>query len=311
MTERKAPSEAEVLAYMESLSNWGRWGPDDELGTLNLITPQKKAAAAALVTEGIGVSCARPIIPQIASDTGVDRVPPMHYMINSGEAAPAVGPGGVSDFIGLYFHGWTITHLDSICHQFWDGKMFNGKSARDVGTQSKATVGGIQLTKDGIVTRGVLLDVTKIWGKPWLEAGEAVFPEHLEAAEQAQGVRVEEGDALIVRMGWFKKREEVGPPPDSGRPGLHAACLPWLRERGVSLIVADASQDVQPSGYSLRIPIHTIGMVGMGLWLIDAANLEEITPVCERLNRWEFMFTVAPLRWDKATGCPVNPLAIF
>ena len=107
MTERKAPSEAEVLAYMESLSNWGRWGPDDELGTLNLITPQKKAAAAALVTEGIGVSCARPIIPQIASDTGVDRVPPMHYMINSGEAAPAVGPGG-----GLRLHRPLFPRLD-------------------------------------------------------------------------------------------------------------------------------------------------------------------------------------------------------
>ncbi len=133
----------------------------------------------------------------------------------------------------------------------------------------------------------------------------------MEAAEAAQGVRVEEGDALLLRLGWYKRRQELGPPA-SGRPGLHAETLPWLRERGVSIIVADASQDADPSGYpELGLPVHRVGIVAMGLWLIDAANFEELARVCNDLNRWEFMFIVAPLRFHNATGSPVNPLAVF
>ncbi len=311
MTTKRIPTEEEVLGYMTSLSNWGRWGPDDELGTLNLITPQKRAQAAALVREGISVTCSRLIVPEIAPD--VTSIPPLHYMINTGESAPSRGPGGSSDFIGLSFHGLTITHLDSLCHQFWDGKMYNGKPASLVNVQQKATVGAIDKAQDGVVTRGVLLDITQVRGKEWLEAGEGVFTDDLEAAEESQGVHVEEGDALVLRLGWYKKRQQLGPSQSHpGRPGLHAETLPWLRERGVSIIVADASQDMDPSGYSrIGLPIHRVGIVAMGLWLIDAANCEELVQVCRQLNRWEFMFMVAPLRFKNATGSPVNPLAIF
>ena len=122
---------------------------------------------------------------------------------------------------------------------------------------------------------------------------------------------MEEGDALLLRLGWYKRRQELGPPA-SGRPGLHAETLPWLHERGISIIAADASQDAEPSGYpGIGLPIHRVGIVAMGLWLIDAANFEEMVQVCQRLNRWEFMFNVAPLRFKNATGSPVNPLAIF
>ena len=309
MTTRQVPTEEEVLGYMTSLSNWGRWGQDDELGTLNLITPEKRAQAGRLVKEGISVTCSRLIVPEIAPD--VVSIPPLHYMINTGESAPSSGPGGSSDFIGLSYHGYTITHLDSLCHQFWDGKMYNGKSASLVNAQQKATAGHIDRAQDGVVTRGVLLDIARLKGKEWLEEGEAVFPDDLEAAEHAQGVRVEEGDALLVRLGWYKKREQT-PTPAPGRPGLHAATLPWLHERGVSIILADASQDVDPSGYSkVPLPVHRVGIVAMGLWLIDAANCEEVVKVCQRLGRWEFMFVVAPLRFHNATGSPINPLAIF
>ncbi len=309
MVTNQLPTEEEVIGYMTSLSNWGRWGADDELGTLNLITPEKRAQAGALVREGISVTCSRLIVPEIAPD--VTSIPPLHYMINTGEGAPASGPGGSSDFIGLSFHGLTITHLDSLCHQFWDGKMYNGKPASAVTVQQKATVGSVDLAQNGIVTRGVLLDITQVRGKDWLEAGEPVFTEDLEAAEEAQGVHVEEGDALLLRLGWYKRRQQLGPPAQ-GRPGLHASTLPWLHRRGISIAVADASQDMDPSGYpNLGLPIHRVGMVAMGLWLIDAANFEELTQVCQRLNRWEFMFTVAPLRFYNATGSPVNPLAIL
>ncbi len=311
MTTRQIPTEAEVIGYLDSLSNWGRWGQDDELGTLNLITPEKRTQAAALVKEGTAITCSRLIVPENAPD--VTSIPPLHYMINTGESAPSEGPGGSSDFIGLSFHGLTITHLDSLCHQFWDGKMYNGKSASLVNSQQKATAGNVDQAQNGIVTRGILLDIAKVKGRDWLEAGEAVFVEDLEAAEAAQGVKVGEGDALCVRLGWYKRRQQVGPPTAAeGRPGLHAATLPWLRERGVSIITADASWDVVPSEYpNIGLPIHRVGMVGMGLCLIDAANLEPLAETCQQLNRWEFMFMVAPLRFYNATGSPVNPLAIF
>ena len=151
------PTEAEVLGWMTSLSNWDRWGPDDALGTLNLITPEKRVQAGRLVREGLSVTCSRLIVPEIASD--VTSIPPLHYMMNTGEAAPRSGPGSASDFIGLAFHGLTITHLDSLCHQFWDGQMYNGKPASLVTVQQKATAGDIDQAQHGVVTRGVLLDI--------------------------------------------------------------------------------------------------------------------------------------------------------
>ncbi len=310
MTTRQIPTQDEVLGYFDSLSNWGRWGDDDMLGTLNLITPEKRVAASNLVQEGLAVTCARPIIPALAGD--LTSIPPLHYMMGTGESAPEQGPHAASDFLGIAPHGLTITHLDTPSHQFWNGKMYNGRAASLVTAQDKATVGGVDTVKNGIVTRGVLLDVAGVKGKEWLEAGEGVFPEDLEAAEAAQGVRLGEGDALLLRMGWYKRRLNLGAPPPPARPGLHVAAMPWLRERGVSLLVSDASHDVMPNDYpDIIMPVHRVGIVGMGLWLLDAANFEEILPVCQRLNRWEFMFTVAALRWTNATGCPVNPLAIF
>ena len=189
--------------------------------------------------------------------------------------------------------------------------MYNGRPASDVSSDTKANSLDIDNAQNGIVTRGVLLDIAKVKGKPWLEAGEGVFTEDLEAAEEAQGVRVEEGDALMLRLGWYKRRLELGP-PQSGRPGLHAETIPWLRERGVSLVGGDASQDVEPSGYpNIGLPLHQVGIVGMGLWLIDAGNCEELVQVCERLGRWEFMFNVAPLRFPERHRLPGQPPSDF
>ena len=309
MAARRIPSEAEVIGWMDSLSNWGRWGDDDQLGTLNLITDAKRVQAAALVKEGISVTCSRVVVPEIAAD--VTSIPPLHYMIRAGDTVPAEGAGGTSDFIGFSYHGLTITHIDALCHQAWNGKLYNGFDASLIGSESKATVLNIDQAKNGIITRGVMLDIAKLRGVDWLEAGEGVFTEDLEAAEKAQGVRLEEGDALMLRLGWYKRRLEKGAPA-SGRPGLHAETLPWLKERGISVVAGDASQDADPSGYpALGLPVHKVGIVGMGLWLIDAGNCEELAAVCERLGRYEFMFIVAPIRFLNATGSPTNPLAIF
>ena len=274
MTTRQIPSEEQVIEWMDTLSNWGRWGDDDQLGTVNLISDAKRAQAASLVREGISVTCSRLIVPEGAAD--VTSIPPLHYMLRAGDSCPDEGPGGTSDFIGFSFHGLTITHLDSLCHQVWNGRMYNGRPASDVNSETKANSLDIDKVQNGIVTRGVMLDITKVKGKPWLEAGEFVFTDDLEAAEEAQGVRVEEGDALILRLGWYKRRLELGPPA-AGRPGLHAETLPWLKERGVALVGGDASQDAEPSGYpGIGLPVHKVGIVGMGLWLIDAGNCEEL-----------------------------------
>ena len=219
------PTEEQVIGWMDSLSNWGRWGKDDQMGTLNLITNTKRAQAASLVKEGISVSCSRLVVPELAAD--VTTIPPLHYMIRAGDTVPAQGGGGTSDFLGFSYHGLTISHLDALCHQTWNGKLYNGFDPAEVNSETKANVLNIDTAKDGVITRGVMLDITKVRGVDWLEAGEGVFVEDLEAAEKAQGVRLEEGDALMLRLGWYKRRLEKGA-PESGRPGLHADHLPGL-----------------------------------------------------------------------------------
>lgn len=305
---RTLPTEDELWGYLETLSNWGRWGDDDELGTLNLITPAKRLEAVATVREGTSVGCARPIlVEQAAADV---RFQPQHFMIKSGEAAESTG---AADYMGFAPHGHTISHVDTLAHHFSHGKMYGGRPMRLVTTAEGATACSVETMKDGIVTRGVLLDIARLKGKPYLDAGEPIFPDELEAAERMHGVRVAEGDALLVRTGWSRRREELGPYPIyQHRPGLHAATLPWLRERGVAVLAGDAAQDVVPSGYeSIPGPIHKIGIVAMGLCLMDNLQFEDLVTECERLGRWGFLFMVAPLRVRYGTASPTTPLALF
>jgi hypothetical protein len=202
------PTEEEVFGYFETLSNWGRWGPEDELGTLNLITPQKRLEAIAGVREGVAVGCARPI----AAEAGAADVntPPQHFMTRSGDSPAAVMS---SDFLGVTPHGYTITHVDTLAHVFWEDKMYNDRPKSLVTTTEGATVCSVETMKDGIVTRGVLLDIARLKGKAYLDAGEPVMAEDLEAAEAAQGVTVGAGDALLIRTGWSGRRDELGPHP--------------------------------------------------------------------------------------------------
>lgn len=311
----KVPTESEVLGYIESLSNWGRWGPEDQLGTLNLLTPEKRVRAARLVRDGVTVSCARPLVTGMAADV---TSPFLHYMVGSGEGwalgrQSPTGQQGCADFIGLVFHGHSVTHLDSLCHIFWNAKMYNGFSSELVTSREGATVEAIDLLKDGVVARGVLLDIPRLRGVRWLEIGDGIFPEDLEAAERACGVRVKEGDVLLVRTGHHRRQLEEGPmSPALGRPGTHAACIPWFRERGIAMLGADQNNEVWPHEYrGLREPIHQLGIVHLGLWLMDNVNLEELAAACEQRNQWEFLFIVAPLRIANGTGSPINPIAMF
>ncbi len=315
-TSRRAqphiPPVGEVNKYMETLSNWGRWGPDDVIGTLNYITPQKRAEAAKLVKKGITVSCSNVLFPETASDV---TNPPLHYMIGTGNDAPQKGMGGAMDFLGIAFHGYRFTHIDTPSHIFWNRKSYNGLDASLVTAAGKATKGGVDSISEGIVTRGVLLDIARVRGVQWMGPGDGILPEDLEAAEKAEGVKVQPGDAILYRTGWPKRREVEGPPPLPGRPGLHAGSLPWVHERQVSVICADAATDVAPSGYgedlAFPLPVHAVGICAMGLWILDSGNYEALAEVCAREKRWEFLLVIAPLRWKNATGSPLNPIAIF
>jgi kynurenine formamidase len=317
---RDIPTEAQVLSWYQSLSNWGRWGPDDERGTLNLITAEKRQQAAALVREGLVISCARTISYQPAAD---GPNPPLHFMQRSGEGTPheRVGRANARDAFLISPHGFTITHLDAPSHTFvrsdpeapWT--MYNGKPRELVKTVEGATAGSVELAGDGIVSRGVLLDIARLRGLPWLEPSDPVFPDDLEAAEAAAGLRVEAGDILFVRTGFPKKRAELGPRPQSeGACGFQAACLPWLRQRDVALIATDTANDVAPwqyPGLGSNGAVHGVGMGAIGLWLLDNPTFEALAEACAQRNRWEFLAAIAPLKLENGTGSPVNPLAML
>ena len=311
------PTEKEVLGYFQSLSNWGRWGDDDQLGTLNFLTPEKTRQATSLVQDGVTVSCSRTISFDSAPDVAVQ---PIHLMVESGEGW-ASGEKVTSrayavavDYIGLVFHGFTITHIDGLSHFFWEGKTFNGHPAHLVSTNLGATVESVELAKDGIVTRGVLVDVPMIRGIDWVERGEGVMPDDILAAEERCGFKIEEGDVLLVRTGQLHRRNVEGPvnPRVDGSTASQAACLPLFHQRGIAMLGSDTGNDVQPHMYpAVPMPIHQVGLTAMGMWLLDNANLEELAQACSERNRWEFMLSMGPLRISNGTGSPVNPLAIF
>ena len=311
------PTEETVLEYFSALSNWGRWGMEDQLGTLNFLTPEKTRRAVGLVREGVTISCAR----TIRYDAGPDSpAPPIHYMVESGEGW-ASGEKVSSrrnqvsvDFFGMIFHGHTITHMDSLAHFFWEGKMYNGRPAHLVSTSLGATVESVELAKDGIITRGVLVDVPMLHGTNWVERGEGVMPQDIEEAERRCGFQVEEGDILMVRTGQLHRRNQEGPvdPATAGSTACQAACLPLFHQRGIAMICSDTGNDVMPSQYNrLSNPIHQVGIVAMGLWILDNANLEDLAQACRQRNRWEFMMCVGPLRLFNGTGSPLNPIAVF
>ena len=312
----QTPTESDVIKMLDSLSNWGRWGHDDQLGTLNLITPAKRVQAARLVQDGVSVTCARPISTDITADTTFQ---PVRFMVDSGEGRDTCSPEralerrGAAEFIGMVFHGYTITHVDTPAHYFWQGKIYNGRSGNLITSREGAQVESVELLHDGVVSRGVLLDVAALKGR-WLESGEGVMPEDLDAAEKAQGVRVEPGDILLIRTGYYGRRLAQGPrsPMKDGSPAAHVACAPWFRERGVAMLGTDTHNDVSPLPYPrIGNALHVVSLVAMGLWLIDNGNLEDLAAACRARGRWEFLLTIAPLRLHATTGSPVNPIALF
>lgn len=304
----------ETLARWETeLSNWGRWGADDQRGTLNLITAEKTRAAAGLVREGITVNLHINPIKRSGSDTG-----------SFGEAShrmwrldPVTAkPRGALDIIELPLHDGLHSHMDAICHYQktdanGDRVIFNGFPANlsAVGCQDLA----IDRMGPGYVTRGVLVDMPKLRGVEWLEPSTPIYPEDLEAWERKAGVTIGPGDALLIRTGRWAKRDADGPwAYGQGGAGLHASVLPWLRARDVALLVSDAVNDVQPSGVEgINRPIHQHTQVDLGLPLVDNGYLEDLADVAARLDRWEFMLSLHIMQIQGATAAPFSAIGTF
>jgi kynurenine formamidase len=306
MTEIATLRLDEARTIYEQVKAWGRWGQDDERGALNLITPAKRRQAAHLVQHGVSISAELPLAKAGATDS---PYPVMHFMLRAGDVE---GIGNAADYFAIAPHGGGHTHLDALCHFFDNGYIFNGLPQTSV-TSMGATAYTIEAGADGIVSRGVLLDIPRAQGRDWLEPGEPVLPVDLDKAEAAAGLRVEEGDILLVRTGRLRRAREVG--HWNSREllaGLHVSCLPWLAERNIALLGCDGISDVLPSGVDgVREPVHIGTLVYMGVHLIDHADLEPLAAACVQYGRWEFLFAVCPLRLPQGTASPVNPIAMF
>jgi hypothetical protein len=250
---------------------------------------------------------------------------PHRFMLRTGEGLgdnERIPPPGLlpndrfttaSEYLGFAAHGYRMTHLDSFSHAFWDRQMYNGISAELVNSHQGASQHGIESFIGGIVTRGVLVDAPRYRGVDWMEPGEGVTADELHAILGAQSIEVRPGDALLLRTGYGLKRLTVGVDrPEVGSPGWHASCLREMHEWQISICGADVAQDVRPSVFeTLRSPIHAVGLVAMGMPLIDNADLEQLAVYCAKVQRWEFFFTLAPTAAIGATSSLVNPLAIF
>ncbi|MBX7444630.1 MULTISPECIES: cyclase family protein [unclassified Arthrobacter] len=314
MQSSELPSETDLDKWMTSLSNWNRWGEDDQLGTLNHITPERRAAAARLVTDGVTIGCSRLISYETAADVphAAD-----HYMTSSGDAyRPGEGPNlqMAADYFGLIFHGNGVTHLDSLSHFFWDGRMYNGFPSTLVSNSEGAKSLSIDVVRDAIVGRALLVDVPRLRGIDVVPRKESVRLSDIEAAERECGFEVGPGDILMIRTGQIGHRKVTGPlnPLLTGSAGPDPELLPFFHERRISVIACDGPNEVYPSRYEkYTAPIHQIGIVAMGLWLLDHVDMEELSRACASRNRWEFMMTVSPLRIFNGTGSPVNPIAVF
>jgi kynurenine formamidase len=309
------PSQDDLLKWLDSdLNNWGRWGEDDQKGTLNHLSKEKTLQALSLVTEGQTVSCARQVEFTAAADV---PKPPQHYMVSAGDnyrKGEGVDRQVAMDYFGLIFHGHTVTHIDSLAHFFWDGQTFNGRPSSVVSTTEGATEFDVMAASEGIVTKGVLVDAPLVRGVEYIERGDGVGISDIKGAEQKHGVRLERGDVLLMRTGQLGRREVTGPVDTwvDGSSGPSPEILPLLHEREIAVMGSDTGNDVVPNPYQrFSNPVHQVGIVGLGLWILDNAWLDDLAEACRQRGKWEFMISILPLKLPTVTGSPVNPVVVF
>jgi kynurenine formamidase len=303
-------SADEFRALYDRVKHMSLQGPADRRGALNNITSSEVVAAASGVWRGRAVSLAAPMESEVALD---NPDPVVHQMTHAGiSSGPASGLSFAMDRVTLNIHGNADSHIDALCHVIFDGTLYNGLSPGAV-TAAGVTELSIEVASAGIVGRGVLLDIPRVRGVPWLEPGDHVTADNLIAAEAAQEVRIEAGDLLFVRVGHRTRRRALGPwDAANARAGLHPAALELLAERRIAALGSDGNNDTAPSAAeNVDFPVHVLAVNAMGLHLMDWLQFDDLVAICEELNRWSFLCVVAPLRLRAATGSPVNPIAIF
>lgn len=313
-TVSSSPTEAELDALYTGLSNWNRWGADDELGTLNHLTPERRRRAVTLVQLGQTVSLAHDLGVTPSPET---PFPAHHHMLAAGDARENTGIPGYEasrDYVGTEVHGLGITHVDALCHMFVRGRMYNDRPASDVRSDG-ARGNTIMAFADGVVGRGVLLDIAAAQGVEHLDGGAMVTRTELEDAERALGVDVGPGDILMIATGRDARRRDAGGAlnPGAGMAGVHPDCLPFFSEREIAVLGSDGISDPMP-GLGVPnwpFPVHQIGITGLGLPLIDNLHLGRIGDACREAHRYELLFTLGTLRIVGGTGCPVNPIAVL
>jgi kynurenine formamidase len=304
------PSTDELDAMYESLKTWRRWGEDDERGALNHLTPDRTLAARASVRTGETISLAHDLATEPLPE---HPHPVQHHMLASGDARDSSGiPGyeAARDFLALDIHGLWTTHVDALSHMFVRGVMYGGRPASEVRSDG-ARANSVMSMAQGVVGRGVLLDIPTARGIEHLDAGEVVTVADLEKALRTQGVEISTGDVLIVSCCRESRRRATR--SFDGFAGLHPECLPWIAEREVAMLGSDGISDPMPfiGTSDWPFPIHQIGIVAMGLHLIDNVRVSKLSARCAELGKWDFLFAMSPLRIPKGTGSPVNPVAVL
>ena len=301
-------TEAEFRSLYERLRGQVPWGADDRRGGLNYLGPAQIRAAAGEVRLGRTVSLAAPVENQVSAD---NPDPAQHRMVQA-PRADSDGLEFAADRIAMNIHGNADSHIDALCHVSFDGALYNGVPASAV-TDAGAVELSIAVAADGIAARGVLLDVPRSRGVPWLEPGDHVTLDDIAAAERGQDVRIGRGDILLVRVGHRLRRKERGPwDAAAARAGLHPSVLPLLAERQIAALGSDSNNDTAPSvADGVDFPVHVLAINALGLLLLDYLEFDELVPLCEEAGRWSFLTVIAPLRLPTGTGSPVNPTAIL
>lgn len=305
VADRQPVTKDQYEQWKKELTNWGRWGKDDQMGALNPITPAKRKQAAGLVKEGITVSLARDVDTEKSSE---NPQPYEHVMTQAGAT-------GAGDRFAVSFHGYAHTHLDAFAHRFFDGKMWNGVSYEAVTKEAGATKNSIYNVHNGIFTRGILIDVPALKGVKYLEPDVRIYPEDLEAWEKKAGVKVSAGDALFIRTGRWVRRAQTGPwNIAQSTAGLDTSVVPWLKKRDVALLGSETAQDAFPAvpGSQLSgLAVHDFALIELGVHLFDDCDLTALAEAAAARKRWDFLLVAVPLPFKNGTGSPLNPIAVF
>jgi kynurenine formamidase len=297
----RSPVNADEFDQLfQQVKNWGRWGADDQLGSVNLITAAKRKDALKLARTGQTVS----LVHNPLTEKADDNTSPFEHTMN---------PGFTTDTYRVSYHGYSHSHMDALCHILYKDQTYNGYARAAVNTDQGCTKLGIENLKQGLITRGVLIDIPRLKGVPYLEPGTAIYQEDVEAWEKMAGVKIASGDAILLRTGRWARREKVGPwPVGRSAAGFHTSIIPFIKQRGVAIVGSDDAAEVTPTlVQGVNLPVHTLLITALGINILDNQDLEALAETCAKLKRWQFLITINPMPITGGTGSPMNTIATF